>query len=96
MFRVKCPQCGGLLTIDERLRKVIAHTTVEEARQKPEERLESILDKVQKAKSEQEARLDAARQREAKRQEHIEDLFKKAQEKSREEDDDSKPHGPSW
>lgn len=96
MFRVKCPQCGGLLTIDERLRKVISHTTTEEAQQRPEQRIESILEKVQKAKSEQDARLDAAKAREAQRQKHIEELFKKAKEKSREEDDDAKPHGPAW
>ena len=95
MFRVKCPQCGGTLTIDERLRKVIGHTTAEEAEQKPEQRIETILDKVQKAKQEQEARLEAAKERESQRKKHLEDLFKKAQEKSRDSEDDQ-PHGPVW
>jgi hypothetical protein len=95
MFRVKCPQCGGVLTIDERHRKVVGHTSVEETEQKPEQRLESILDKVQKSKAEQESRLAAAKERESQRKKHLEDLFKEAQEKSRDSDDD-KPRGPVW
>ena len=96
MFRVKCPLCNGILTIDERHRKVVGHTTEEEIAQKPEQKLESLLDKVQKSKSDQDSRLDAAKAREAERQKHIEELFKKAQEKSKEADDADKPRGPVW
>ena len=96
MFRVKCPECGGILTIDERLRKVVGHQTQEQAAQKPEEKLGTILHKIEKSKSEQEARLEAAKQREALRKERLDELFKKAREKAKEAGDEDKPQGPVW
>ena len=96
MFRVKCPGCGGILTIDERLRKVIGHVTQAEAAQKPEVRLESIMENIQKAKSEQEARLEAAKVRESQRKRRLDELFKKAQEKAKESGDEDKSRGPVW
>jgi hypothetical protein len=96
MFRVKCPICHGTLTIDERLRRVIGHTTEQDAEKKPEERFESAIGKVEKAKSEQELRLEEARRRESDRQKRLEDLFKKAQDKARDDPDAEKPRGPVW
>lgn len=95
MFRVKCPICSGVLTIDTRTRKVVSHISKEMSEQSHGERFEAIVDKVQKAKAEQEARLQEAKKREAERAEHLDDLFKKAQEKAREGGDD-KPLGPVW
>jgi ribosomal protein L9 len=96
MFRVKCPACGGILMIDERLRRVVDHIVPGQPQQKPEEKLGSILHHIEKSKSEQEAKLAAAKERESQRKQHIEDLFKKAQEKAREAGEDDKPHGPVW
>lgn len=96
MFRVKCPECGGILTIDERLRKVVSHLSQEQAAQKPEERLESIVEKIQKSKSEQELRLEEAKQRESHRKQKLDELFKKAQERAKENPEDDKPRGPIW
>lgn len=75
MFRVKCPVCGGILSIDERLRKVVDHVVPGQPEQKPEEKLGSILHNIEKAKSEQEARLEAAKQREAQRKERLEEAL---------------------
>ena len=51
MFRAKCPICGGVLTIDPRTKKIVSHLTREQADQKPAERLESLMEKVQKSKA---------------------------------------------
>ena len=96
MFRVKCPICGGLLTVDERTRKLVGHMTREEAGQSPEERFESIINNIQRTKAEQDTRLAAAKKREAERKRRIEDLFKKAQDKAKEAGDEEKPVGPVW
>ena len=96
MFRAKCPMCGGILMIDERLRRVVDHIDPGQPQQKPEEKLGSILHGIEKSKSEQEAKLAAAKERESQRKQHIEDLFKKAQEKAREAGEDDKPRGPVW
>ena len=95
MFRVKCPMCGGVLNVDERTRKVVGHMTAEEAARTPDEQFESIVDGIQKAKSEQEAKLEAARRREAQRKQHVDELFKKAQEKAKESPDEQ-PRGKVW
>lgn len=96
MFRVKCPVCGGMLAIDERTRKVIDHTTQEDSQRSAEERFGAVVDKVSKAKSEQEARLQEAQERELHRKKHVEDLFKQAQQKAKDDPDADKPHGPVW
>ena len=44
MFRTKCPLCGGTLTIDERLRRVISHVSKDEVAKKPEERFSSCAE----------------------------------------------------
>ena len=95
MFRVKCPICEGVLTIDPRTRKVVSHLTREQADQKPAERLDSLIEKVKQSKSGQEERLEAAKQREAGRKKHLDDLFKEAQGKAQDSDDD-KPLGLVW
>lgn len=96
MFRVKCPVCGGMLAIDERTRKVIDHVTQEDAQRTAEERFGAVVDKVQKAKSEQETRLKEAQERELHRKKHVEDLFQKAQQKAKDDPDVDKPRGPVW
>ena len=96
MFRVKCPACGGILMIDERLRRVVDHIVPGQPQQNSEEKLGSILHSIEKSKSEQEAKLAAAKERESQRKQRIEELFKKAQEKAREAGEDDKPHGPVW
>jgi vacuolar-type H+-ATPase subunit I/STV1 len=96
MFRAKCPICAGLLTIDPRTRKIVSHLTREQAAQKPVERLESLIDKVQKSKDNQESRLEAAKQRETDRKKRLEELFKDAQEKTQQSEDEGKPRGPVW
>lgn len=95
MFRVKCPICKGILTIDTRTRKVVSHLSKEMAEQSGDERFESIVGKIQKAKSEQDARLQAAKQREAERKKRLNDLFKKAQDNARDGGDEKRP-GPVW
>ncbi len=96
MFRVKCPLCGGTLTIDERLRKVVSHLSQEEAVRKPEERLEAALDRVEKARSGQDAKLEEAKRRESERKRRVEELFQKAQDKAKEDPEGGKPRGPVW
>ena len=96
MFRVRCPICGGQLTVDARSRKVTDHMTRAEAERSADEQFESILDNVQKSKATQEARLDAAKKREAKRKKHVEELSKKAQEQASESDQTRPPPGPVW
>jgi len=96
MFRVKCPVCGGVLSIDERLRKVVDHITPGQPEQKPEEKLGAILHNIEKAKSEQEVRLEAAKQREAQRKQRLDELFKKAQKKAKDAGDEDKPQSPVW
>ena len=96
MFRVKCPCCGGILTVDERLRKVISHTTHEDAQKDVGEKFEEIVGKIEKAKSQQDARLDEAKRREADRAKHLDDLFKKAKDKAKDDPDEGKPRGPIW
>jgi len=95
MFRVTCPICKGLLTIDTRTRKVVGHTSAEDLEKGPGERFDSILHGIEKTKSEQEEKLRAAKVREAERGKHLEDLFKKAREKAKDADPD-KPVGPIW
>ena len=95
MFRVKCPVCKGVLTIDPRSRKVVSHLTAEQAAQKPAERFESLVDRVREAKAGQESRLDEARRREAERGKHLESLFDEARKKAEESEDDT-PRGPAW
>ena len=96
MFRAKCPICGGLLTVDPRTRKIVSHLTKEQVAQEPAERLDSLVEKVQKSKAEQESKLEAAKQREAQRKKHLDDLFRSAQNKARESDGEDKPPGPVW
>lgn len=96
MFRVKCPICHGVLTIDTRTRRVVSHLTREQADEKPAARLDSLMEKVKKAKSEQESKLEAAKQREAGRKGRLEDLFKDAQKKAADSDEPDKPRGPVW
>ena len=96
MFRVKCPACGGILMIDERLRRVVDHIVPGQPQQNSEEKLGSILHSIEKSKSEQEAKLAAAKERESQRKQRIEELFKKAQEKAKEAGEDGKPQGPVW
>jgi hypothetical protein len=96
MFRVKCPACGGILMIDERLRRVVDHIVPGQPQQNSEEKLGSILHSIEKSKSEQEAKLAAAKERESQRKQRIEELFKKAQEKAKEAGEDDKPQGPVW
>ena len=96
MFRVKCPICGGTLAIDERTRRVTDHVTQEDASRTAEERFGAVVDKVQKARSEQETRLQEAQERELHRKKHVEELFKKAQQKAKDEPDADKPRGPIW
>lgn len=96
MFRVKCPICKGILTIDTRTRKVVGHTSAEDAQKSSEERFESIADSLRKAKNEQASRLEAAKEREAAREAHLDNLFKKAREKAEEAGDDGRPLGPVW
>lgn len=96
MFRVKCPQCGGVLVIDERLRRVVDHVNPAEAARDSGERLQGIVEKIQKDKSSQDERLEAAKQRERERKSHLEDVFKKAQQKAKDAPDDGKPRGPIW
>ncbi len=95
MFRVKCPVCNGILTIDPRTRKVVSHLTAEQAAQKPDERFESLVDKVREAKAGQETRLNEARKRELERAKHLDSLFDEARKKASESDDDA-PRGPAW
>jgi len=95
MFRVKCPICKGLLVIDTRTRRVVGHTSVEDLAKGADERFESIVQGMEKAKSEQEEKLRAAQAREAERAKHLDDLFNKAQEKAKDADPD-KPLGPVW
>ena len=61
MFRVKCPICKGLLVIDTRTRRVVGHTSVEDMGKGADERFESIVEGMEKAKSEQEKKLEAFR-----------------------------------
>jgi len=96
MFRVKCPMCGGTLTIDERLRRVISHVSKDDAAKKPEEKLESVIERIEKEKSQQDSKLEEAKRREAERKRHVEDLFKKAQDKAKEDPEGGKPVGPVW
>jgi hypothetical protein len=95
MFRVKCPACNGVLTIDPRSRKVVSHLTREQADQAPSERLEDLMDRVKQSKSGQESRLEEAKQREADRKNHLDSLFDDAQKKAKESDDEN-PLGPTW
>jgi len=96
MFRVKCPACDAILTIDTRTRKVIGHTTAEDASKSSDERFNSIVDGLEQAKNEQDARLQAAKQREAARKEHLDKLFSDARDKAKDAKDDDKPLGPIW
>ncbi len=96
MFRITCPMCGGVLDVNERTRKVVRHMTPEEAARTPEEQFDDIVDSIQKAKAGQDAKLEAARKREAERQKHLDDLFKKAQQKAKDTPEDKKPRGPVW
>lgn len=95
MFRVKCPICNGLLTVDTRTRKIVGHTSAKDLEKSPEERLETIMDGLEKAKSERTEKLETARQREIERKKRVNDLFREAKEKAREGDED-KPLGPVW
>ena len=96
MFRVKCPICEGILTIDPRTRKVVSHLSAEQAAQKPDELLESLMDKVKEAKATQDDRLEAAKQRELERAKRLESLFDEAQQKASEAGEDDRPAGPVW
>jgi len=95
MFRVKCPICKGLLVIDTRTRKVVGHTSAEDLGKGADERFDSIVQGMEKAKSGQEEKLRAAKAREAERAKHLDDLFHKAREKAKDADPD-KPVGPVW
>jgi len=96
MFRVICPVCHGELTVDPRTRRVVSHRTREEREQRGDEKWESVVGRVAKAKAEREAKLEEARRREAERQRRVEELFKKAQDKAREDGDGARPLGPVW
>ena len=96
MFRVKCPACGGILMIDARTRKVVSHLTQAQSAQKPAERLESLMDKVKQDKAGQESKLEAAKRREAERDQRLEALFEEAQRKVEDPDGDDRPSGPVW
>ncbi len=96
MFRVKCPICDGMLTIDSRSRKVTFHQAKDEAEQGAEAHFESIASKLQKAKSERQQRLEAAKMRETKRKAHVAKLFSEARNKARENPDSQKHIGPVW
>ena len=96
MFRVKCPICDGILTIDPRTRKVTFHQTKDQAEQGAEAHFESIASKLEKAKSERQQRLEAAKMREKKRKDHVARLFSEAQDKARENPDSQKHIGPVW
>jgi ribosomal protein L9 len=82
--------------IDERQRRVVDHIVPGQPEQKSEEKLGSILHNIEKSKSEQESKLAAAKERESQRKQRLDELFKKAQEKTKEAGEDDKPHGPVW
>ena len=96
MIRVTCPICGGLLKINEKTRKVVFHVTAEEAARTADEHFDSILSDIQKSKREQDTRIEAAKQREADRKKRLDELFKNAQDKAKEDPDAGKPMGPVW
>ena len=96
MFRVKCPMCGGVLTVDPRTRKVVAHQTAEESQQTSDERFDAIVKGLERSKAEQQSRLEAAKTREAKREKQLDQLFEDARAKARENPDEGKPMGPIW
>ena len=96
MFRVKCPMCSGVLTVDPRTRQVVAHQTAEEAQQTSDERFDAIVKGLERSKAEQESRLEAAKAREAGRKKQLDRIFKDAQQKAKENPDEDRPMGPIW
>ena len=96
MFRVKCPICDGILTIDPRTRKVTYHQTSDAAEEGLDAHFESVMGKLEKAKSAREQRLEAAKAREKERKHHVDKLFSEAQRKARENPDPQKHVGPVW
>jgi len=96
MFRVKCPICDGMLTIDPRTHKVTFHQTRDEAEEGADAHFESVVSELEKAKSAREQRLEAAKAREKERKDHVDKLFSEAQKKAREDPDPQKHIGPVW
>ncbi len=96
MFRVKCPICAGVLTIDTRTRRVIGHVSAEDLGKSAEERFGTVVGKLRKERFERDRRLDEAKKREAERQKRLDELFHDAQKKAGEAPDKDKPVGPVW
>ena len=96
MFKVTCPICKGALEIDERTREIVGHKTKEIAAQTGDERLQSVVEKIEKAKVERETALERGKAREAEHGRRIEKLFKKAQDKAKEAPEEEPPKGPVW
>jgi len=87
-LELKCPDCGSHLRVDRETGQVIAHG--------PEERPTDLLDVVRGIEGRHQAKsdaFDAALDAEKGRKQELDDLFRKAAEKSKDDDGD-KPDNP--
>jgi len=96
MFEVTCPCCGARLVIDDSAAKVVHHTRKEHVGKASGQRMDDILGKLEKDARERESKMNWAKARQAERHKAAEDLFKRAQEKVREEGDIGKPKTRPW
>ncbi|GAH60912.1 unnamed protein product [marine sediment metagenome] len=91
MFTVKCPICGGRLTIDERMRKIINHISKEEASKKGEKRFDDAVSRVEEKRRERERKLEEAHRLQEEKRRRAQEAFEKAREKAEKEGDIKKP-----
>ena len=96
MFRAKCPCCGAWLEIDERRRSIESHVTAEEQAKSHEERFEAGLERVRRAKAEQERMMAEAEERERHRKERLASLFDEASKKVEEDGGKEEPPKKFW
>ena len=96
VFQSTCPCCGARLLVDEKTRKVVSHTSVEEEPRSVDERFTDKLDKVKRAKAEQTKLFDEAQKKERSRKDRLASLFDEATQKVKEEGPVEKPPERFW
>ena len=88
-LELRCPDCGARLRVDARTGQVVAHSRDE----KPQDLGEAARQSEAKGAAKEEA-FRAAMQAERSRKQELEDLFRKAADKAKQDDGEKKPDRP--
>jgi non-homologous end joining protein Ku len=91
VFEVHCPCCGARLIVDDKTRQIISHTSQEDQAKSADERFSDTLERVRRAKAEQERKFQEAQEKERQRKERVASLFDEASKKVKDKGEEGPP-----